>query len=441
MSSHGAPELTSQSIDDVVTYTLLTITVSGGDFKTDSLVWWSKAVRLSQLMKLNREDGACDGTSCNKVICGCQGTDTTMATIEKIEAQEERRRAFWLLFCLDRHLALSFNSALKILDHECEVFTPLPDNVWESLDTTPISVLTRRTHGPPTAVSGTGFFEYFLPLMTILGDVIQVHHQKCHPRFGRLDAHERTEMVENLLARCAQDIADLADKHGVEVINGDIPASQGLHHVSNRQEPTIPPQSFSACRPRAQSSNSQPSNSPGFPKSYAQAQHVTSYCTFILHVLHVLLHGEWDAVFMLDNKDDWIPSVEFMKCASHAIAASEAVSKILICDPELTFMPYLFGIYLLHGSFVLLLFADRMPQIGLNESVEKACEIIIQAHEVCVVTLSTEFQVSFIAEIMHFGFQNLESDSIFTPPETIPQGTSIDFVFCTERRGYECGRK
>lgn len=56
-------------------------------------------------------------------------------------------------------------------------------------------------------------------------------------------------------------------------------------------------------------------------------------------------------------------------------------------------MPYLFGIYLLHGSFILLLFADRMPQLGPNQSVEQACETIIRAHEVCVVTLSTEFQV------------------------------------------------
>ena len=57
-------------------------------------------------------------------------------------------------------------------------------------------------------------------------------------------------------------------------------------------------------------------------------------------------------------------------------------------------MPYLFGIYLLRGSFVLLLFADRLPQIGPNESVEGACERIIRAHEVCVVTLTTELQVS-----------------------------------------------
>lgn len=117
------------------------------------------------------------------------------------------------------------------------------------------------------------------------------------------------------------------------------------------------------------------------------------YTTFILQVLHVLLYGKWDAIDMLDNGDGWIGSAEFSKCAKYAIAASDAVSQTLRCDPALTFMPYLFGIYLLHGSFILLLFADRMPQIGPNESVERACETIIRAHEACVVTLNAEFQV------------------------------------------------
>ncbi|KAK7743915.1 hypothetical protein SLS53_003937 [Cytospora paraplurivora] len=108
---------------------------------------------------------------------------------------------------------------------------------------------------------------------------------------------------------------------------------------------------------------------------------VTAYSTHILHVLHVLLHGKWDAISMLDDDDDWITSSRFNNCASHAIAASQAVSQILKSDPELTFMPYLFGIYLLHGSFILLLFADRMPRVGPNQSVELACETIIRAHE------------------------------------------------------------
>jgi xylanolytic transcriptional activator XlnR len=95
---------------------------------------------------------------------------------------------------------------------------------------------------------------------------------------------------------------------------------------------------------------------------------------------------------MLDDLDHWTTSPSFVKCASHSVSAAEAVSQILKFDPELSFMPYLFGIYLLHGSFILLLFADKM-QIEANPTVRQACETMIRAHEVCVATLNTEYQV------------------------------------------------
>ncbi|OAP57662.1 hypothetical protein AYL99_08400 [Fonsecaea erecta] len=344
------------SIDDVLTFILMCIVISGGDFKTDCDLWWSKAVRLAQALGLNRVDAS-------------------------EEAQEERRRVFWLLFCLDRHLALAFNGTPNISDDECDVYVPLPDDVWENFETVPSELITKRSHGPPVLVTGTSFFEYFLPLMAIMGDVIHIHHRRYHPRFGTLDDQNSISMVEKLFASCAQSISDLESRYDTEELNGAIPASEFLTPNSGFQES---PLNHAVGTPAGRR-----------PKSRALAQLVTSYSTFILHVLHVLLYGKWDAVSMLENDDGWITSVPFMKCASHAIAASEAVSQILKCDPELTFMPYLFGIYLLHGSFILLLFADRMPQIGANESVEKACETIIRAHEVCVVTLSTEFQKRF----------------------------------------------
>ena len=216
--------------------------------------------------------------------------------------------------------------------------------------------------------------------MAILGDVIQVHHQRLHPRFGKLSDNDAVSLIEASLASCAKSINEVESRYETEGLDGTIPASAFLSPSSGHQE-TPMSQPFDVAVSQR-------------PRRRAQAQLVTAYGTFILHVLHVLLHGKWDAVSMLENDDGWITSAPFMKCASHAISASEAVSQILRCDPELTFMPYLFGIYLLHGSFILLLFADRMPQIGPNESVERACETIIRAHEVCVVTLSTEFQVS-----------------------------------------------
>jgi hypothetical protein len=46
----------------------------------------------------------------------------------------------------------------------------------------------------------------------------------------------------------------------------------------------------------------------------------------------------------------------------------------------------------LQGSFLLLLIADKL-QGEASPSVVKACETIVRAHEACVVTLNTEYQV------------------------------------------------
>ncbi|EGU83740.1 hypothetical protein FOXB_05757 [Fusarium oxysporum f. sp. conglutinans Fo5176] len=396
-------------VDDVLMFILVTIVSSGGDFKTDCLRWWNKALRLSHNMGLNREDSPensftqSETSLCTSqtTSCGCRSCEASRTGLTISEVREERRRAFWLIFCLDRHLALSFNAPLRILDDECQLYAPLSDEAWAALSTgrdPEDAALGSSSHstmfGAPTRISGIGFFEYFLPLMTILGDVIQLHRQKSHPRFGNIrrpqvngqeeEDDPATAMIEQVMVQCAQSITDLASAYQVDALDASaIPASQ-----VRTPQCAISPQQSHGDHSRTSNSASHASSH----RRHAQAQLVTAYSTFILHVLHVLLHGKWDAVSMLDNKDGWIPSVGFMKCASHAIAASDAMSRILTCDPELSFMPYLFGIYLLHGSFILLLFADRMPQLGLNESVEKACEIIIRAHEVCVVTLSTEFQ-------------------------------------------------
>lgn len=238
--------------------------------------------------------------------------------------------------------------------------------MWENLGD--MSTLPPRTLGPPLTITGTGIFEYFLPLMVILGDIIEVHHGQYHPRLGTLDKKYAEGAIAELIAGCEASLGKMAREAHIDT---------GPH--SSMRISTI-----------VSGGGNAPPSEIG---DKLEVRLVIAYSTFILHVLHVLFYGKWDAICMLDNEDDWITTPRFAECAYHAIEASEAVADILRLDPELTFMPYLFGIYLLHGSFILLLFADRMPQLGQNQSVEQACETIIRAHEVCVVTLSTEFQV------------------------------------------------
>lgn len=224
--------------------------------------------------------------------------------------------------------------------------------------------------------------------MAILGDIIDLHHKRYHPRLGMVDDSQAVAVVSGLLANCEASIKKLARE--IEPTKNNTPLCTTTTGPSIKDLVS----SYTNLPPETRISPQQTLSSATRAKARSCCQLVTAYSTHILHVLHVLLHGKWDAISMLDDDDDWITSAGFNDCASHAIAASQAVSQILKYDPELTFMPYLFGIYLLHGSFILLLFADRMPRVGPNQSVELACETIVRAHEVCVVTLSTEFQAS-----------------------------------------------
>ncbi|KAK2762659.1 hypothetical protein FQN54_000833 [Arachnomyces sp. PD_36] len=369
----------SGTLDDVLTFTLLAVAVSGGEFKSDCLKWWSKALRLAFTLGLNKEDEpSSPRTSQANPVLGSGGWPEP-DSLQEIEAKEERRRVFWLLYCLDRHLSLSHNRALRIPDSACEIFVPLPETIWENLDKIGPEGLPNRIYGPLTIVTGTGFFEYFLPLMAILGDIIDVHRRRDHPRLGGLDESQTVAVIAGVLADCERSVAELAKQN-----------EMGIYDILNKpvQNPNDP----------IQAASPHPGAAPEDPEKRQSGRNntrrlVVAYSTHIIHVLYVLLYGKWDAIAMLDNEDDWITSSQFGECASHAITASQAVSSILSLDPELVFAPYLFGIYLLHGSFILLLFADRMPQLGPNPSVEQACETLIRAHEVCVVTLSTEFQV------------------------------------------------
>lgn len=110
-------------LDGVLACILLCINVSGGDFKCECLKWWNKALRLAMSLGLNREDESCvkPGPSCSKRLCSCR-LQLKDPPLSLIESKEERRRVFWLLYCLDRHLGLSFNRALQIPDSCCEVY-------------------------------------------------------------------------------------------------------------------------------------------------------------------------------------------------------------------------------------------------------------------------------------------------------------------------------
>jgi arabinolytic transcriptional activator AraR len=317
------------------------------------------------------------------------------------EHREERRRAWWLLYIMDRHLALCYNRPLALLDAECEdLLLPLDEGSWQAGS---IHTNSPKADGPQCAVSGennkrlifpnftcTGHstFGFFLPLMIITGELIDLNQAKNHPTLGlRLqgmgawDVHV-SEVVRQL--ECYE--ASLRTFAGNSPDNPTAEASSFQPDQIHPTNPSIPSQ--------ANVPDHRPVETNLTYDHSSHPQTVIAYASHVVHVLHILLIGKWDPVSLFEDKDFWTSSPTFASATSHALAAAESVEQILRYDPDVSFMPYFFGIQLLQGSFLLLLIVDRL-QKEAGGGILKACEVVIRATEACVVTLSTEYQRNF----------------------------------------------
>ncbi|GJN81058.1 hypothetical protein PLIIFM63780_004590 [Purpureocillium lilacinum] len=404
-------------LDDVATYIHLATVVSASEYKGASVRWWNIAWSLARELKLGRElplgnippntdrnetdhDGNIEDHDIYRSIPG----------FVTEEEREERRRIWWLLYTVDRHLALCYNRPMFLLDIECEnLLQPLNDNTWQKgafptfPDNNPdqgalgsgsqgFGAQGARLAGPQFECRGHSIFGYFLPLMTILGEVVDLHHAKNHPRFG-IDfraAHEwdaQAEEIRRHLEVYEQSLKRFEEQHLPRQADGGKGDSGRPDGDNTRMNDTS--------SPSAQSVYTNASNR--MTENEIQARITVAYGTHVMHVLHILLADKWDPISLLDDNDLWISTQAFITATGHAVSAADAIAQILEFDPGLEFMPFFFGVYLLQGSFLLLLIADKL-QFEASPNVIRACEIIVRAHEACVVTLNTEYQVGLPIE-------------------------------------------
>jgi hypothetical protein len=281
---------------------------------------------------------------------------------------------------------LCYNRPLSLLDAECSgLLQPLDDNVWQSGDffedsaqSLPDPTLRRR--GPAFECTGHSIFGFFLPLMTILGEIVDLNYARSHPRFGtKTDWDEHASEISQQLVAFGQSLQALQQRVSTE-------ANAEVHEPVTPGTPSVRSTVSSASRAQ---------------ESVVHAKIAAAYGKHLMHTLHILLNGKWDPISLLDDNDLWISSQSFVSATGHAVSAAEALNEILELDPDLSFMPFFFGIYLLQGSFLLLLIADKL-QGDAGSNIVRACEVIVRAHEACIVTLNTEYQVRIkIPELYH----------------------------------------
>ena len=398
------------ALDDVITYIHLATVVSASEYKGSSLRWWNAAWSLARELKLGRElppnsslhvngGGDPDGVADND-LDGTYSRSNLTGNVSE-EHREERRRIWWLVYTVDRHLSLCYNKPLFLLDVECDgLLQPMDDTLWQmgefysgdsSLQfTSPNGSPRIRRRGPNFECSGHSIFGFFLPLMTILGEVVDLNHAKNHPRFGigfrsSQEWDDYANEISQQLDAYGRSLKDFEHRNlssNDNRVNIDTLGMDGLQSTAHNDISSPSGQSVHTTTSRMTA------------ESDIQTRIVVAYGTHVMHVLHILLTGKWDPISLLDDNDLWISTQSFITATGHAVSAAEAIESILEYDPGLEFMPFFFGMYLLQGSFLLLLIADKL-QTEASPSVVKACETIVRAHEACVATLNTEYQVRF----------------------------------------------
>lgn len=388
------------TLDDVITYIHVAAITSASEHKAASMRWWHAAFSLARELKLNKESItttanylASGTTQTNEIHMqeteadpwfGLSSFNFDQGLIDFMEASsepsppnapdkkqqlnapnnqefdEERRRTWWLLYIQDRHLALCYNRNLALLDAECaDLLLPLDEVVWQSGSfLTDASASANRPVFPNFECTGHNLFGFFLPLMTIVGEILDNNHAKNHPLLG--DYYRNTTHAQGIESEISRQLVKYEESlHRFEAVQ--IPQDQTINFSTHQHA--------------------------------LHTKIVVAYATHVTQVLHILLAGKWDPVSLFDNEDHWMSSVSFTTTMGHAISAADAVSQILEFDPDLSFIPYFLGIQLLQGSFVLLLVIDRL-QTKTDPRIINACEVIIRATEACVATLDTEYQVS-----------------------------------------------
>lgn len=323
------------SLDDVITLIQLATIVSASEYKGTSLRYWAMAWDLAKEIKLNYEVPELDP-----------------------ESREERRRTWWLLYMVDRHLGLCYNRPLTILDSECAYLChPLDERIWESnSDIVENNSYGSSSRGVPLTVNGQGIFGYFLPLMAILGVLVDWHHLSQNP------------IMSNALFGTSPGGSE----------------SQEDAFVSRQNEIKEATLSLLDNYERSVATWSRVPVSTGYQSAWSD------YAMQLVSVLRNLATVSWDPVELMSSTN----TAQFSKAVGCGIEGVKRIRRILQVDPDLRLMPFFFGIYLFQGSLVLLAAVDR-AKYNVSQEVVESCEILVRAHEVCIVTLNTEYQRNF----------------------------------------------
>jgi hypothetical protein len=395
----------TDALDEIMAYVHLAMVTTASEFKGASLRWWNIAFSLSHEAKLHQEiaDSFSSGMSEAECYDGLSSSPNPheSESYEFIpmlseERKEERRRVWWFLYTMDRHLSFSFNKPLSLLDSECQhLRRPCDDAIWQSdlpFETPP----TPSAQGPWFECTGPTFFGFFTPLVALLGEIVYFVGAQNHPRFG-VSASTLQDWK-----KWEKEIADRLDlyQQGMQRLFG----STNTPNEDSEQEERRDFQTTDF----AHTSNptiASGSVNPALSTSSFHNRVACAYGNTIVHVLFILLMGKWDPLLLLNEPDSWLSSPAFAGAISHAVEAANSAETLLYLDPDAHFMPLFIGVYLFQGSLPLLLVADRLGQDAAPVIVH-AVDTMVRVQETGAMRMPAEYQVFFSTGFGRFECQN-----------------------------------
>ncbi|KAG4429960.1 hypothetical protein IFR05_014555 [Cadophora sp. M221] len=420
----SADEENGSALDIVITYMHLAFVMCSSELKVIGTPWWHLAFQMAKDMRLNRElpishnqqdsndtfepqqagleeivdpamvrnerqrqtpsapaSGSADGFG------SATGYDARFSHVTP-EEREERRRVWWLLYILDRHIALCFNSPLALKDAECnDLLLPMSEAVWQGYqDENEVWAQQEFSHerrGPSIECRGIEMFDFFIAVSAILGQIIEFHHAKSHPRWDSTCPDSLlTSAYHQTLSSQVEVFGRSLDTIG---LSSKLPEQQISEIMDNVSPHGI---NFGNHRTSIQTTKWKRKLATSIQNQRTLA---IAYGKYMMQLLSILIYGIWDLECMLNDEGQWWATSASITTVSHAIAAAEALDAILDVDHDLSFNPNFFGIYLLHGAFVLIGAATKF-QDQTAPAVLKSCLTFSRAHEVCVVTFHSEYQ-------------------------------------------------
>jgi hypothetical protein len=346
------PEL---DIDDVIAYIHVATIVSIKQGKDACLFWWHAAFKSARQIGLHQE---CDGFRQGIMTIYPLSPDELQVKVQPLSElegspnsgsraemlSETRRRTWWLLYIHDRYLSLRFRRRHEILDSECEGrLLPLDDLLWRS-DSCGRSQ--QRLRFPSLECTGDGIFGWLLPLLTIVGTILDYKDTSSHHILGKSPLwttamQAKITTMLNTYSRSVVEFEQEPQDHG-----GD------SFHITT----------------------------------------IGAYARFFVQTARVLLAGGELVREAPQSPVSLTSGKRLYEATNRAIMTTNNISSILEIDPDLSFIPYFFGIYLIQTGMPLLCSVDRL-QAQSGSAILEACEVVVKALEVYYVTSSVSFYV------------------------------------------------